>query len=187
MTLEKESAATKSSKKLLLWLGIVSTTMIFAAFTSAYIVRQAQGNWVFFDMPVAFFISTAIILLSSTTMFYATSGAKKNNSKQTSTGLKLTIILGFGFAISQYLGWSSLVDQNVFLVGNPSGSFFYIISGVHLLHVFGGIIVLLFSLNSNAKGLYTASNRIGLQLSSIYWHFLDALWVYLFLFLWLVR
>ena len=187
MVLTHEQKAIISSKKLLLWLGIVSILMIFAAFTSAYIVRQAEGNWVVFEMPQMFFISTALILISSSTMFYAAAGAKKNNSKQIATGLKLTLLLGLGFAIAQFLGWQALVDQGVFLVGNPSGSFFYVISGVHLAHVIGGIIVLLFTLRTNAKGLYTADNRTGLQLCSIYWHFLGVLWVYLFLFLWLVR
>lgn len=187
---EEMRQARRKVAKNLLWLGIVGMIMLFGGFTSAYVVRQAKGDWNNFEIPTMFFVSTAIIIVSSITMNMAVTAAKKDDLKNMKRSMLLTLILGLGFILSQYLGWKSLVAQNVYFTGrssNASGQFFYIITFMHLLHLFGGIIALIVV---NFKALaekYSSNDYLGVQLCAIYWHFLDVLWIYLFLFLYLIR
>ena len=172
--------------KPMLWLGIVSMVMIFAGLTSAYVVRQAKGDWLNFELPNKFWISTGIIIFSSVTMNRALTSAKKNNFAQVKQALFLTLLLGLGFVISQLMAWGDLVKQQIFFTGklsNASGSFLYVISGVHLAHLLAGILSVLFTLTMAMKEKYHSNNIMGLKLCWIFWHFLDVLWIYLFLFL----
>jgi cytochrome c oxidase subunit III len=171
----------------LLWIAIGSMVMLFAGLTSAYVVRHGAGNWVVFELPQMFYYSTAIILVSSVTINWALTSAKRNDQQKIKTALGITLLLGFGFGISQFMAWSALVNNGVFLVGNPAGSFVYILSGAHLAHVTGGLIYLLIIYFRSTKNVYNADNLLGIQLCSIYWHFLDVLWIYLFLFLLFIR
>ena len=116
--------------------------------------------------------------------------AKNNNNKGTVIGLLATFVLGLLFAYFQYSGWGELYSKNIVFGGkssNASGSFLYLITFLHLLHLFAGLISLLVTLKNSIKGKYNAENTLGLELCSIYWHFLDILWVYLFLFLYYIR
>lgn len=176
-----------STKKIMMWIGNVSITMIFAGLTSAYIVRRDEGNWTGFDLPMMFWISTAVLLISSISINAAVNAAKKNEFGKVKALSALTLLLGLGFVVSQYLGWTKLVSEGVYLVGNPSGSFMYVLTGLHVVHVLAGIICLIVINVKANQQLYTAKNYLGLQLCAIYWHFLDGLWVYLFLFLLLKR
>ncbi|MFN8115585.1 MAG: cytochrome c oxidase subunit 3 [Bacteroidia bacterium] len=183
-------AAQQKASKPLLWVGIISIVMMFAGLTSAYVVRADNGNWLIFNLPNAFYISTAVIITSSITMFYAYRMAKNNNNKGTVIGLLATFVLGLLFAYFQYSGWGELYSKNIVFGGkssNASGSFLYLITFLHLLHLFAGLISLLVTLKNSIKGKYNAENTLGLELCSIYWHFLDILWVYLFLFLYYIR
>lgn len=183
-------AAKQKSAKPLLWIGIVSIVMMFAGLTSAYIVRADNGNWLLFNLPDMFFISTAVIITSSITMFTALKMAKNNNNKGVVFALLATFILGLVFSYTQYLGWTELRSKGIVLAGkysNASGSFLYLLTGLHLAHLFGGLISLFVTLINSLKGRYSAGNTLGLELCSIYWHFLDILWVYLFLFLYYIR
>lgn len=183
-------AAQQKASKPLLWVGIISIVMMFAGLTSAYVVRADNGNWLLFDLPSAFYLSTAVIITSSLTMFYAFRMAKNNNNKGTVIGLLATFILGLLFAYFQYSGWGELYSKHIVFGGkssNASGSFLYLITFLHLLHLFAGLISLLVTLKNSIKGKYNAENTLGLELCSIYWHFLDILWVYLFLFLYYIR
>jgi cytochrome c oxidase subunit 3 len=187
---EEMRQARRKVAKNLLWLGIVGMIMLFGGFTSAYVVRHAKGDWLSFTIPTMFFISTAVIIISSITMNWAVSAAKNDNLKGLKTAMLLTLLLGIGFVVSQYLGWKSLVAQKIYFAGkqsNASGSFFYIITFMHLLHLFGGIIALMVVNFKALTGKYNSKDYLGVQLCSIYWHFLDVLWIYLFLFLYLIR
>jgi cytochrome c oxidase subunit III len=172
-----------NAKKFALWLFIITIVMIFAALTSAYIVRQAEGNWVVFDLPVELYYTTGIILLSSITMHWAYLAAKKDELLQVKMAITLTSILGLAFLTGQVYVWGALVDMRIFLVGNPSGSFLYILSGLHGLHLVSGVIFLIIVLISTFNYKVHAKNLNQIQMCTTYWHFLDALWVYLFLFL----
>ncbi len=183
-------AAQQKASKPLLWVGILSIVMLFAGLTSAYVVRADNGNWLLFELPNAFYLSTAVIVTSSITLFFAMQMAKKDNQKGIVFGLLATFILGLIFSYLQYAGWSELYSKHIVFGGktsNASGSFLYLITFLHLLHLFAGLISVLVTVKNAAKGKYSAQNTLGLELCSIYWHFLDILWVYLFLFLYYIR
>ena len=175
------------NSKLLLYVSMASMTMLFAGLTSGYIVRQGQGNWVVFDLPTAFFISTALIVLSSFTMHWAIISVKKDNLNNTGLALMITLALGLGFAFTQFLGWSQLVDKGIYFTGNPSGSFLYTLTFVHLGHMVGAIISVINVNLKSIRGKYHSKSYLGISLVAIFWHFLDILWIYLFVFLLLVR
>lgn len=178
-------------KKFALWLFMVSVIMIFGALTSAYIVRQAEGNWLDFDMPPMFWITTGIILLSSFTMHWAYFAVKKDKLETAKVAMSITVVLGIAFLIGQFLGWQQLVANGVYLVSRESsgvsGSFLYIISGLHGLHVISGVIVLLVMLIFVFRVKVHSRNLAPIEMCTTYWHFLDGLWLYLFLFLILNR
>ena len=186
ITLEEKKEIREKSAKPLLWLGMVSMAMIFAGLTSAYVVRQGKGDWLKFELPQLFYISTAIIIISSVTMNWVLSSAKNNNYKNVKLASLITLILGFAFVICQFKAWGTLVDQKVFFAGkysNAAGSYLYILTGLHLLHLIGGILALLLVWVKSLKNKYNSENLLGIKLCAIFWHFLDVLWIYLFLFL----
>lgn len=170
-------------KKFALWLFIVTVVMLFAAFTSAYIVRQSEGDWLQFDLPQAFWITSGIIILSSITMHWAYLSAKKDNLEAVKLAMSVTTLLGGAFLIGQYIAWGELVDKNVYFVGNPAGSFVYVFSGLHGVHLLGGVVFLLIVLIQTFRYKVHAKSLDQIEMCATYWHFLDGLWLYLFLFL----
>lgn len=180
-----EPAPTRSvnPKVFTMWLFIVSILMLFAAFTSAYLVRKAEGNWVEFQLPDLFYYSTGILMLSSLSMHLALNYAKKDQFNALKTSISITFVLGMVFLIMQFYGWKQLVEMNVYFVGNPSGSFVYVLSGIHGLHLVSGLVVLLFALIAAFQFKINAKALTQIKICTTYWHFLDLLWVYLFLFL----
>lgn len=175
--------------KPMLWLAIISMCMIFGALTSAYMVRRADPGWYPIELPVAFYVSTAIIIVSSITLVFAYNYAKKDNFTGLQIGIFLTLLLAIGFVVSQIIAWGMLVERNVFIVDktNNASQYIYIISLTHLLHVIGGIIMLIYVCIKSFRKIYHSKNLLGLQLCSIFWHFLDLLWIYLLLFLHFAR
>jgi cytochrome c oxidase subunit 3 len=155
--------------------------------TSAYIVRQAEGNWVFFDLPSLFYITTAIIVVSSVTMQLAYFYVKKDNFSSAKTLMAVTSVLGVAFLVGQFLGWGQLVSNSIYLVGNPSGSFLYILTGLHGLHVVSSVIFLLIMLVAVFRSKAHSGNMTKMEMCTTYWHFLGGLWLYLFVFLLLYR
>ncbi|MTI41262.1 cytochrome c oxidase subunit 3 [Fulvivirga lutimaris] len=170
-------------KKFGLWLFMITVVMIFASLTSAYIVRQAEGNWVVFELPMEMWVTSAIIAISSISMQMAYFAAKKDALEKVKLLVTITSILGVAFLVGQFFVWGALVDQNIFLVGNPSGSFLYILSGLHGLHLVSGIIFLIIVLISTFKYRVHSKNLAQIQMCTTYWHFLGGLWIYLFVFL----
>ena len=183
-------AARRKSAKPLLYAGIVSIIMLFAGLTSAYIVRADSGNCLLFRLPDISIVSTVIILLSSFTMLIAQRSIIRNNKKVTSTALLVTLVLGISFFFTQIEGWRQLTSQGIYFVGkysNAAGSFLYLIALVHLAHMSGGIIALIVTTIKTIRGKYSANDHLGIDLTAIYWHFLDLLWIYLFFFLYFYR
>lgn len=183
--IQKQPEATLSvdPKKFILWLFIVSIVMLFASQTSAYLVRRAEGNWLEFEMPVVFWYSTAVLLLSSISMQWAYFSAKKDNFSQLKIAISITFALGLAFLWMQFEGWREMVNMKVYFVGNPSGSFLYVFTGLHAFHLISGLIVLLLALTSSFRLKVHAKNLRRIGICATYWHFLDILWVYLFFFL----
>jgi cytochrome c oxidase subunit 3 len=176
--------------KPLLYISLTSMVTLFAGLTSAYLVRADNGNWLLFKLPEVFIISTAILITSSLTLFIAQNAIKKDNYQLTVLALTLTLILGMTFFFTQINGWQQMTAQGIYFTGkhsNASGSFLYLISLVHLAHMVGGIIAVLVSLIKTLLKKYSSTDYLGIELTSIYWHFLDVLWIYLFLFLYFYR
>lgn len=170
-------------KKFILWLFIVSVVMLFASQTSAYLVRRAEGNWMEFQIPAIFSYSSIVLVISSLSMQWAYFSAKKDNFRNLRIAISFTFALGMAFLWMQFQGWKELVAMNVYFVGNPSGSFFYVFTGLHGFHLISGLIVLLVALVSSFRMKVHSKRLTQLEICATYWHFLDLLWIYLFFFL----
>tara|TARA_R110001583_G_scaffold177176_2_gene332177 strand:+ start:1090 stop:1671 length:582 start_codon:yes stop_codon:yes gene_type:complete len=190
-TLKQElKQAKRKSAKPMLWVSMISMTMMFAGLTSAYVVSRKRDDWVSFDLPSAFYTSTILILISSITFMLAKFFIKKNNRQLTTVFLVSTLILGAGFVFFQFEGFKELFNSGLFFAGEHStvkSSFIYGITLAHLVHIAAGIIVLLIVLYNHITKKYTATNFLGLELGAIFWHFVDILWIYLFLFFYFIR
>jgi cytochrome c oxidase subunit 3 len=184
---EPKNTLAMNPKKFAMWLFIGSVVMLFASLTSAYIVRQAEGNWLYFDLPGILMVSTVVILLSSVTMQWAYWSARKDNLHMVKTLVLITTLLGVSFLVLQFYGWKDLVANQVYLVGNPSGSFLYVITGLHGLHIISAIVFLLIVLIAAFRFRVHAKNLLQIEMCTTYWHFLGGLWLYLFVFLLLYR
>lgn len=176
----------EKSYKTMLFLAMASIVMIFAGLTSAYVVSKSRPDWLTdFDLPQSFLWSTIVILISSATFHLAVSAIKKSNRSNTTLFLLLTLLLGVTFVILQFIGFGQIVEQGYYFTGSESTittSFLYVIVIVHLAHLFGGMISLLVIIYNHFKQKYTSSQTLGIELGAIYWHFMDFLWLYLFLF-----
>ncbi len=174
----------------LLWVAMVSMVMLFGACTSAYIVSRGAGTWIHFELPQLFYISTAIIIISSVSMNWTLSAARKNDYKGMKLSSLITFLLGVSFFVFQFKAWGTLVDQKVFFAGsdsNAAGSFIYILTGLHLAHLVFGVGSVFVVWNKSRLQRYDSENLLGIRLCAIFWHFLDVLWVFLFLFLLFLR
>ncbi len=169
--------------KFIIWLFIITIVMLFASQTSAYLVRRAEGNWAEFEIPTIFWISTLVLIISSATMHLALRAAKNNDNIKLKIFVAITTVLGLVFLGMQYLGWQNLQLQGVFLKGNPSGSFFYIFTGLHMAHLLLGLGILVATLIMAFKMEVNAENTILVEVCATAWHFLDILWIFLFVFL----
>lgn len=180
---EAEQPLSMHPKKFALWLFIVTVVMIFASMTSAYIVRQAEGNWLEFDLPEILWYTSGVIVLSSITLHWAYLAAKKDSLDQVKVALGITLMLALVFLVGQWYSWVALVDRDVYFVGNPSGSFLYIFTGLHALHLISGVIFLIIVLISSLRYEVHSRKMAQMEMCVTYWHFLGGLWLYLFLFL----
>ena len=173
--------------KFTLWVGIGSLVMMFAGLTSAYIVKRNQANWQTFDLPQLFWYSTVAIVLSSVTIYLAQLAFKQREMQKYRRLLVVTLILGVLFIVLQTIGFQQLWAKGITLQSSVSYSFLYVIVGLHAAHVLGGIIamlVLFAKAFSSRKRIY---NSIPVELVSTYWHFVDVLWIYLLVFLIMIR
>lgn len=187
MIQDEKQGAIINPKVFVMWLIIVASIMLFAGFTSAYIVRRGEGNWELFQLPVMFRYTLFIALAGSASMIWASFSARKNNDSMVQMALWASLLLGAAFCYGQFEGWKELVSNSVYLVGNPSGSFVYVISGMHLLHVILGIVFIMVLLVLSYTGKLAYQNYLYLKLGATFWHFVGILWIYLYTFLSLYR
>ena len=184
-------------QKFMLWIGMGSISMMFAGLTSAYVVRQAQGNWRYYNLPPIFWLSTLLILVSSVTLFLSLRDFRSRQMARFKALLTFTLLLGLAFGATQAVGFYQLFHQlqavringqvlndmqAVRINGNPSESFLYIIAGLHLAHLAGGLIALIIVYFRSTRKRVKVYSATGLEIAAAYWHFMDALWVYLFIF-----
>jgi len=191
MTIQEHKERSARSYKLLLWFAMISMTMMFAGLTSAYVVSKSRADWMEnFQMPTAFFISTALILLCSVAFVLAKKAIKKDDRNTTTLMLLVTLVAGIGFVYFQLDGFKTLAASGAFPVGGAGSitiSFLYIIVIAHLAHLAGGVISLLIIIYNHFKQKYNSGQTLGIELGAMYWHFLDFLWLYLFLFLYFFK
>jgi len=182
---------TRRAKKMMLWFGIISLIMSFAAWTSAFIVSSTRSDWLKdFQLPDAFILSTIIILISSLTFVLAKRALKKGGNKTTTIWLLLTLLLGCAFIYNQFIGFNQILETGYNFTGptsNVTMSYIFLIASVHILHVLAGIICLLVVIYNHFKQKYNATQLLGFELAATFWHFVDVLWLYLFLFLYFFR
>ncbi len=191
MTAEEHKKRTNRSYKLLLLFAMISMTMMFAGLTSAFVVSKSRTDWMKdFVMPMPFFYSLAAIILCSVTFHLAKVSIKKNDRKATTLFLLTTLGLGIAFVFLQFQGFNALFEKGLVPVGGTGAitiSFLYVVVFAHLLHLAGGIISLLIVIYNHFKQKYNSSQFLGIELGAMYWHFLDLLWIYLFLFLYFFK
>jgi len=173
--------------KFTLWIALASIVMMFAGFTSAYIVKRNLANWITFDLPKIFWYSTAVIIISSITIIISRNYFRQREMKQYRLWLAVTLVLGIAFVCMQYIGFAQLWRGGVTLTKNVSFSFLYIIVGLHALHVIGGIIALIIVLIKAYSVKVKNYNIVPVDLMNTYWHFVDLLWIYLLIFLSMIR
>lgn len=180
-------AREKRAKKMMLWFGIVSMAMMFAGLTSAYVVSKSRPDWLGdFQIPTAFTWSTLLIISSSISLWLASQFLNKNEFGRATTFTFLSFALGIGFGVAQFWGFSQVIEMGYFFTGpesNVTTSFLYIIAIAHLAHAAAGLVTLLVTLVGLIKRKYNSENRLGFDLAQTFWHFVDILWIYLFVFL----
>ena len=191
MTSEEHKSRSDRSYKLLLLFAMVSMTMMFAGLTSAFVVSKSRADWLKdFQLPTAFYFSTAAIIGCSVTFHLAKKAIQKDNQQGTTSFLLATLALGILFVVLQFVGFGQIVDSGYYFTGAESSittTFLYIVTVVHLAHLAGGVIALLIIINNQFKKKYNSTQTIGIELGAMYWHFLDLLWVYLFFFLYFFK
>lgn len=169
--------------KFALWVAIASILMMFAGLTSAFIVKSNQAGWRTFVLPNIFWVSTVLILGSSLTMLMAVKAFKNRGLQQYRSLLGITFVLGVAFVICQVLGFEQLWNNNVQFKGaSGAGQFFYAIAGLHAIHVIGGVVALLVIFLKSIAGKTKSYDAIPVEVMSMYWHFVDLLWLYLMIF-----
>lgn len=184
--LNRENLQKGKAYKTMLIFAMGSIVMIFAGLTSAYVISKNRPDWLKdFELPQAFLWSTIVILLSSVTFHLAKKAMSRNDRSRTSLMLGVTFLLGVAFVVLQFKGFGQVVDAGYFFTGSESTittSFLYVVVLVHIAHLAGGLISLLIVIYNHYKQKYRADQMLGIELSAMFWHFLDFLWLYLFLF-----
>lgn len=190
-SIEVKEAVSEQRKKIhphkfTLWVGMGSIIMMFAAFTSAYIVKRQQPGWTSFEIPVTFWYSSAVILISSVTMQLAVKSFKEREMRRYRQFISLTAALGVLFVALQLISFDKIWKTGITFRGAGAGQFLYIIAGLHAVHVIGGVIALLILFFQAFNSKIRNYNSVPIEVASTYWHFVDALWIYLFIFfLWI--
>ena len=175
-----------------MWVALASIAMMFTSLSSAYIVRSGTANdWVPLAMPRILLLSTVLILLSSVTLEFARRKLKSSLHSEYGKYLLLTALLGVGFLISQVIAWRQLAAQGIYVSSHPHSSFFYLLTGAHAVHLVGGLLALTFlwlrSRRTALEPVVAGKKQATADAVTIYWHFMDGLWIYLFLLLFLWR
>ncbi|TPN86036.1 cytochrome c oxidase subunit 3 [Aquimarina algicola] len=179
------------SKKTMMWFAMISMAMVFAGLTSAYVVSKSRKDWeIDLTFPMPFIYSIFVIIASSVTFHFVKKAIEKENRGLATILLLSTLALGVVFVFLQFEGFNDIIRQGYHFTGPTSNiisTFMFIIVVTHLAHIIGGLLVILVVIYNHFKQKYKKGQTIGLELGAMYWHFVDFLWVYLFLFLYFVR
>jgi len=179
------------AKKNMLWFGMISLSMSFAGLTSAYVISKERPDWLTdFEIPQAFYISLVLIVLSSVTFHFAKKSVQNEENSKGMILLLSTLTLGILFVIFQFRGFSEIVANGYYFTGSESTittSFIYLVVIMHLAHIFVALISVLVVIYNHYKLRYQNGKTLGIELAATFWHFVDVLWIYLFLFFYFVR
>lgn len=191
LTQDTEKHKLNRAKKMMLWFGIISMIMTFGGLTSAYVVSKTRPDWLTeFELPNAFFWSTLVIVLSSITFILAKQSILSGNRRNASAMLIGTLVLAVLFVVFQFTGFSEIIASGYYFTGSESSittSFIYVLVLVHMAHLLAGIITLLVVIYNHFKQRYEKGQMLGIELGATFWHFLDLMWIYLFVFLYFFR
>lgn len=174
-----EAAKRIETAKLGLWVALGSVTMLFAAFTSAYIVRSAGSDWVPLSVPPVLWLNTAVLIASSVTMEISRRAFQSWRPMSFRKWVAVTAVLGMAFLAGQVMAWNHLAGQGIYLQSHPHSSFFYVLTGVHAAHLFVGVGALIYVLAMATRYKLTPGESSAPGLVATYWHFVDGLWLYL--------
>ena len=191
LTKGTEYAKIKRAKKNMLLFGLISLTMSFAGLTSAYVVSKERPDWISdFNIPQAFYSSLALIVVSSFTIHFALRAIRRMQHGLGMFLLVSTFLLGVLFVIFQFVGFSEIIESGYNFTGPTSSittSFIYLVVLLHVAHVFAGLVTLLIVIYNHYKLKYENGKTLGVELAATFWHFVDVVWIYLFLFLYFVK
>lgn len=174
-----DAARRRETARMGLWMALGSITMLFSAFTSAYIVRSAGTDWAPLQMLPLLWVNTAVLIFSSVTVEIARRAFNHWRPVAFRKWILITSILGVAFLVGQVLAWGQLAEQGIYLASNPHSSFFYVLTGVHAAHLFVGVGALLYVLAMASRYELTPGESSAPGLVATYWHFVDGLWLYL--------
>ncbi len=186
-SLVEEKRRLTAAQKFMIWVALGVMTMLFAAFTSAYGVRMAEGHWETFALPQIYLYSTITILISSLTLWQAHRLIKHDEVEKSRVWLLLTFLLGAAFLIMQWMGFVDMVSRGIYFVGHVAGSYVYVLAAMHALHVILGLGFIAYVLIASFRYKVNARRDVAIYVTSVLWHFLAALWLYLYLFMRLTR
>ena len=188
---EVDKSKVDRAKKMMLWFGMISLGMSFAGLTSAYVVSKERPDWLTdFQIPQAFYISLVVIVISSITIHFANKMVAAEENKKGMLLLVSTFVLGLIFVTLQFKGFSEIIANGYFFTGSESTittSFVYLVVLMHLTHIIAALIAVLVVIYNHYKQKYTKGNTVGIEIAATFWHFVDVLWIYLFLFFYFVR
>lgn len=181
-----EDAAEPQKYRIGMWVALASILMLFISLTSAYIVRGVPAlgggtdDWLPIDMPLVLWINTGILLASSVSIELARRALKVNDYSRFKTWISLTTLLGVAFLVGQLMAWRQLASQGVYINSHPHSSFFYLLTSLHGLHLLGGVVALTYVTVAALRMRIGFKRRTAVNVTAIYWHFMDGLWIYLF-------
>ncbi len=163
-----------------LWALLATLSMLFAGFTSAYLVRRAGPDWQPVSFPVVLWLNTALLASSSLTLERARASLRRGRMNALKAWLLATMLLGLAFLVGQLFAWQQLAAQGIYVPTSPHSSFFYLLTAVHAVHLLGGLLALAYALGQAWRFRWTPAQPNALNLCATYWHFVDGIWIYLF-------
>lgn len=181
-----EDAIEPEKYRIGMWVGLASILMLFIALTSAYIVRGVpalsggDSDWLPLEMPRVLWLTTGVLLLSSVSIELARRALKRNEYEGFKRWITITTLLGVAFLVGQLMAWQQLTAQGVYINSHPHSSFFYLLTSLHGVHLFGGVIALGYVTVAALRMRIGFKRRTAVDVTAIYWHFMDGLWIYLF-------
>jgi cytochrome c oxidase subunit 3 len=182
----REDALEPQKYRIGMWVGLASILMLFVALTSAYIVRGVPAlgggtdDWVPIEMPRVLWLNTMVLLVSSASIEFARRALGRNQYERFKVWISVTTLLGVAFLAGQLTAWRALAAQGVYVNSHPHSSFFYLLTSLHGLHLLGGVIALGYVTVAAFRMRIGFKRRAAVNVTAIYWHFMDGLWIYLF-------